>query len=601
MTSVINTQAVNHTQAPQTPAFDIRAIIEKLSDKAMSHIPMSCIRVVEGFNPRRYRDPESFKNLAESIKKTGVQQPIILRPSDDKDCFEVVAGHGRYEGNLAADNATIPAIIRLVNYQEALAIALTENLQRSDMSVIEESEAARRMLSLLEGDKAEAANTLGWDAKLLDRRLALLHCSEKVRDALMHKHIKLGHAELLAGLSEEMQSECLDGILAKGITVAQFKDAIGSYAYKLSDAIFCTQDCNTCSHNSSQTSDLFDSSLSGGKCMDRSCFDVKTKHALAGKAEELRETYSTVYLDTESDSQDRAFLVKSGDTGVGEEQFNACKACKDYGVLLNSAKGKEGTIEEGLCFNVSCNSKKIKSFHKAKDEEKKESISLIGDLAKDASTSTSISEKPAPKAKAEATPKRVIEFCNKAKLQMVTAAVAGSPDMVRVFTAKTLYEKLSGYGKPDSHTLIGRVLAKHTDVAHAFSSKGNGSQMIELLSKIDHMTLDLVISALAGSIAGEKSGISSDNNYVPTAVAALKATDTLVEKEWCVTKEFLETHTKSGLSVLAKDSGFDTWYDDANGEGAYNKIVAKKNSEIISGMMNSGFDWKGFVPETMKL
>lgn len=572
---------------------NICEVSSSILDKTMIHIPMQFLSIVDGFNPRRYRDADSFRELFESVKKQGVQQPIIARPNDEGTGFEVVAGHGRYIANEKAGKPDIPAIVRRIDHQEALSLALLENIIRADMSVIEEAEAARRMLSLVEGDRNETARVLGWDIQRLERRLLLLHCEMKVRDALIHKRIKLGHAELLAGLAPEMQIESLDAIISKSISVSDFKSAISRYAYQISDAIFDVSSCSMCINNSSQTTDLFDESLSGGQCMNRECFDTKTKAALSTKAESLKETYPTVLLDTESDPKDRAYLAKTGDSGIGEIQYSACKGCNHYGALVHSAKGREGRVEEGICFKTSCHSKMVSTYI---ETLKPVPVKLVDKVT------NPISKKAPSKittAKTSATPKRVMEYAEKVHLEMATKAVVSNSRLVRVFTVKTLYDKYAGYGSVTDKTLIGRVLQKHPHIQKALKSSEGKS--IELLSSIDDPTLDLVISALAGSIAGEKTGYSSDTTYVKNARAALKANHSSVENEWCVCEEYLKTLTISGLEYLAKESGFDKWYDNTKGDAAFLKVLNNRRDVIIETLLTTGFTWQGFVPSVMQL
>lgn len=591
--------AVDKAVSKTLPSFDVQAFIQQAQDKTLAHLPMEFVYQVDGFNPRRYRDPVQFEDFKKKIKNEGVNQPIIVRPNPEKTGFEVIAGNGRYEASIEAQHPTIPVTIRFLNDEQALAISLSENLDRSDMSPIEESEAARRMLGLCNGDKAAAVEALDWDQQFFDRRIALLHCTDTVKEALLKGHIKLGHAELLAGLDDAMQDSSLKVIIDRKISVTEFKDVVGRYAYKISDAIFDCSPCSSCTHNSSQTSDLFDTSLGDGRCMNRKCYDQKTTEAIRSKVESLREDFPAVWLDSEKAPEDRAFLSREGDSGIGREQFDACKGCDHYGAIVATAKGKEGMVTKNVCFQVSCHKQMTQAFQKKQEEAQAEPIKLIGI---EAGNAPSVSQKP-PKSKAKASvvPKRVLAYADKVHCEIATKAVVDSTKMVKVFALLALVKE---YGHVDSTSIIAPVLDKYGEQVSSLTALVHDrSKMVSQLSHAEDAMLDELTAVFAAGIAGEKGGDNPHHNtdYMKTVNASLVATNSVMDDHWQINAEYLGNLTIAQIDMSMSASGFINWYEKAHGEGSYKKDFTGRRNARIDKIMAAGYDWKGHIPTPMRI
>jgi len=364
-------QIINH---PTTASMDVATLIANMTDMQMIHLPLNTISAREGFNPRRYFSPDKMNELVESIKVQGLIQPIVVKPSEDGTAFNLIAGERRFRAANLAQIESIPVIVRLVSDNEALAIAVSENSEREDVSAGEEAKACHRMMAICSGDKDETARTLGWSRKKLDSRLMLLHCSPSVLDALEQRKILIGHAELLSGLSREMQDQTLTGLIDSKVTVAVLREKLDRYAYKLNEAIFDTQSCSGCPHNSTSTADLFDLSLNDGHCMNRDCYDEKTTAHLHAKKAELAEEYPVIWLDIERPADTRCHLVREGENGVGKSQHAACQGCASFGAVMATSKGNEGDVDAGVCFDTACNKKKIAEYQQEVSQQAKVSL-----------------------------------------------------------------------------------------------------------------------------------------------------------------------------------------------------------------------------------
>jgi ParB family transcriptional regulator, chromosome partitioning protein len=190
-------------------------------------------RIKLGRNPRTYFDPKAMAELTESIRAHGVDTPIIVRPvTEDEFDYEVIAGGRRYRGAMDAhgEDFPMPIVVKDVDEVEARCIALTENIQRDNLSPSEEAVDAAELLGLHGGERDVTAKILGWSRSTLDSRLALLNCSKAVLDALSERKINIAHAELLAALSKENQDKVLPVVVAEKRSVADVKRLSSSKA-----------------------------------------------------------------------------------------------------------------------------------------------------------------------------------------------------------------------------------------------------------------------------------------------------------------------------------------------------------------------------------
>ncbi len=352
-------QVGNQTESSPsiTPVFEQDIMV--LTDKSLQLIGIGNIEIKKGFNPRRYFAPKAMAELVKDIASRGIIQPIVVRPNSETSGYWVVAGERRYRAAKEAKLDLIPCVIRLLDDAEASAMAVAENTVRDDMSPAEESRTAHKVITLVDGDKDEAAKLLGWSDTKLKARLSLLHCTEAVLEALEQRKILIGHAELLATLPHPTQDGTVKAVIEKAISVSDLKSRIAGFARDLTDVVFSTDECNTCPHNSVIQQSLFETHIESGKCANPTCFSEKTQSALTTKKGELAEKYPVIFLDTEKVRGSYALVIKQGDGGIGSEQFIACQQCANFGVLMDSSPGNEGKLSEDVCFDRPCHNKNL--------------------------------------------------------------------------------------------------------------------------------------------------------------------------------------------------------------------------------------------------
>ena len=178
------------------------------------------------FQPREVFDEEALKELAISIKEHGVIQPIIVRQVNNK--YEIIAGERRYKASTMAGLTKIPAIIRNLDDKESSKIALIENLQRRDLTPIEEARTYQKILELENSmTQEELAQTMGKTQSAVSNKLRLLSLPEEVQYALLNEQISERHARCLLNLNDKNhQIKLLERIVATRMTVKELEKEI---------------------------------------------------------------------------------------------------------------------------------------------------------------------------------------------------------------------------------------------------------------------------------------------------------------------------------------------------------------------------------------
>ena len=168
--------------------------------------------------PRRHFDSESLDELAQSIADKGVLQPILLR-STSGGGFEIIAGERRWRAAQRAQLHQIPAIVRELDDAATAEVALIENVQRTDLSAIEEADGYRQLITLYGHSQEEVARLVGKSRSHVANLLRLLDLPEEVREMLLRGDISMGHARAIATSPD---AEALaKRIVAEGLSVRQ--------------------------------------------------------------------------------------------------------------------------------------------------------------------------------------------------------------------------------------------------------------------------------------------------------------------------------------------------------------------------------------------
>ncbi|NIC05420.1 ParB/RepB/Spo0J family partition protein [Billgrantia bachuensis] len=170
------------------------------------------------YQPRRDIQPEALEELADSIRAQGVMQPIVVRPIGEAR-YEIIAGERRWRAAQLAELDTIPAVIREVSDEVALALALIENIQRENLNPVEEAMALKRLLEEFELTQQQVADAVGKSRAQVANLLRLLALDPEVQTLLERGDLDMGHARALLALSGAKQRRAAHEVVNKDLTV----------------------------------------------------------------------------------------------------------------------------------------------------------------------------------------------------------------------------------------------------------------------------------------------------------------------------------------------------------------------------------------------
>ena len=177
------------------------------------------------FQPRIKFNEEAINELSKSIKEHGVIQPIVVRPIGDK--FEIIAGERRYKASLLAEKTTIPAIITDLNDKDSAEVALIENVQRENLTPIEEAISYKKILDMGYITQDALATKLGKTQSTVANKLRLLNLDDNVQEALLNEKISERHARSLLKLTDKQkQQQMLNKIINERLTVRRADEEI---------------------------------------------------------------------------------------------------------------------------------------------------------------------------------------------------------------------------------------------------------------------------------------------------------------------------------------------------------------------------------------
>lgn len=180
--------------------------------------------------PRRSFDEDALEELSQSIKEHGVLQPILVRPQIYGG-YQIVAGERRYRASRMAGLTEIPAIIKELSDSETMQIALIENLQRRDLSDLEEAKGYQTLMDEYGFSQEDVARTVGKSRSAVANTLRLLGLPDDVKELLEQGKISAGHARALLAVDQDKQiKEAADKIIKEGLSVRQTEKLVKSMA-----------------------------------------------------------------------------------------------------------------------------------------------------------------------------------------------------------------------------------------------------------------------------------------------------------------------------------------------------------------------------------
>ncbi len=183
------------------------------------------------FQPRKYFNEDELKDLSLSIKEYGILQPIVVRKlAEDLSMFEIIAGERRYRAAKLIGLEVVPAIIKEFSDKDALSLAIIENIQRSDLSVMEEAEAYYSLIKDFNYTQQDVANFVGKSRSHVANIVRLLDLPDEVKEMLYKKEIDMGHARALINCDKAV--EIAHMIIEHNLSVRETEQLVRDYNNK---------------------------------------------------------------------------------------------------------------------------------------------------------------------------------------------------------------------------------------------------------------------------------------------------------------------------------------------------------------------------------
>jgi ParB family chromosome partitioning protein len=192
---------------------------------ALTTLPVARIRPGR-YQPRTKMDQEALAELAASIKSQGLMQPVLVRPVD-RDRYELIAGERRWRASQMAGLQEIPALVREVADESALAMSLIENIQRENLNPMEEAAGLQRLVDEFRMTHEQAADAVGRSRSATTNLLRLLRLAKPVQGMVMEGVLEMGHARALLALEGARQVEAAKRIAARGMSVRETEALVG--------------------------------------------------------------------------------------------------------------------------------------------------------------------------------------------------------------------------------------------------------------------------------------------------------------------------------------------------------------------------------------
>ncbi|HSS66834.1 MAG TPA: ParB/RepB/Spo0J family partition protein [Gammaproteobacteria bacterium] len=189
-------------------------------DGTMRELPVDLIRRGR-YQPRMDMNPEALEELASSIRVRGVVQPVVVRSAADGVHYELIAGERRWRAAQLAGLDAIPAVVRAVADDAALAMGLIENIQREDLNPVEEANALKRLIEEFDLTHQAAADAIGRSRAAVSNLLRLLELDAEVRTMLERGELEMGHARALLGLEAALQRQAAAEVSRKGLSARE--------------------------------------------------------------------------------------------------------------------------------------------------------------------------------------------------------------------------------------------------------------------------------------------------------------------------------------------------------------------------------------------
>lgn len=531
------------------------------------------------YNFRKNFNDSDFDELVVSIRKKGVIQPVLARPINGKKKFEIVFGERRFRaaGIVAKEkggNKTIPALVRKLTDSEAYDLMIIENIQRKDLSELDEAQGFKLYLDKNGSESLlDLAVRTGLNAAYIRRRVSVMKLPEPVLKAWGEDKIKYGYLEQLARLENEKEIMDLFEDIMEGWQITSIRDlksTIDDQSVSLDQALFDLKKerCLTCNSNSDVQLKLFEIDTDGTKCMDPACFLAKQKMWLTenwSKTDYHKKYKTRGYKFMDDVDRQRCDFFHDKKM-VGKE----CLKCDGFVTVFSGLKmqvfGDRVCVGESSCFKKTCS--------KARQSD------IKGDEAKDGGKG----QGNQPRIAWHGEYFREIFFNDKIP-QQLESFPANDLTVIQLalFSLIKSNDGLMGW-------FLEKYSNKDTDEFYYPDSK----DVFDVLSKMDiNQASEALKAASQKTILFDIFGADSRR-----LVAEHIGID--LSKEWVFTNDYLQKKTISEMLGMGerfgifKDLKATDYLSDTIGKKSF---TACKKKELISVFLESGVDLAEKVPE----
>jgi len=496
------------------------------------------------------KDLGDLRELVASIKEIGIIEPLII----DQDCT-LIAGHRRLAAAKAAGLKTVPTV---VHDGGGFEVAMAENLQRKELTPIEEAEAYAEHVKK-KGSVEVLARCLGKKPEYVERRLDLLKAEPEVQKALVAGKIQLGHAVILSHMGQPAQLKELKHIMGEKLSVASFADNMkerwNETSLHLEDARFDKANCEGCPHNGGQQAILAETGANlKGVCLNPDCFKIKTREFVKAETEKLEAKGMTVLsqdkmekIERDPDYSDRKRPVRLGEYS---------RELKD--VLDNHRLEKEPEL-----FAVGFN------LEHGKLERRIYCMNMAKLRARPESAGPEKSEKQLELSRGEKLDRRLDEFAHTLLVetsQELLRADTMEPQLDKPVKVLVLYELWKKAGESAEKIIEEEAKGIYPDKCCL------GAATLKKLYALPEKTLDRIIARTASAWLGQRD--------MPELVLIAPSLGFEAKKHFALSEEFLELHTIDQLKKLAKELDVDVEGENSKGKLISVLLAAKTKGKV---------------------
>lgn len=550
-------------------------------------------------NPRKrgFAGP-AFDELVSSIRSVGVLEPVLVRAKGKG--FELIAGERRYraccaiaEGNGGIKAATIPAIVRDLDDEQAFEAMMVENLQREDLSELEEAEGFKQWVDRRGPESLEElAQRTGIQPGYIRRRIAVLELPDKALKAWDQGKLKYSHLELMIRIQDKKQrSEIMERAITGSWSAKELRRHIEDDSPSLKKALFDPdqEGCPQCFHNTDKQKSLFAlDDVDRAVCMKPACFKQKQNNWLLAnwKDSELRKKFKTNGFRFE-EPRGRSM---EGESFYSEKPFDECKACENFVSLIGIDGNPIYSSSRRYCLDSKCKT----SLDKKRSAEKRKAKGPAAGSDVDDQEGEGPDNEPRvswhgglfrEKFFKSVLPDRIRRqdpLAMKGLVVAVMAMVASKPHDIEKVCGRLL-----GLKVPNDwfyHLDAADAVRKLADLESLEFGVHRAQRIADVLQQL---AVHVIMSC----------EFTADDRW---ALAEYVGID--LAKEWRITEEYLQKKTRAEILAIAKQFGvFD---QDAAQTYLFEKLLRKrgkfdscKKPELIEIFMKSGVDLAGVVPD----